>query len=412
VSLFHVIAVILTVVALFGYLNSRLLKLPEPIGITAVGLAGTIAIAVAGLLFPSIAEWAKTAIQNVDFPAVVFQGMLGLLLFAGSLHVDWSDIGSEKWPIVLLATVGVVLSTATVAVAMFYGGRAFGFPLPFVHCLLFGALISPTDPIAVLGLLRNLKVSKILETKIAGESLFNDGTGVVLFIAILGLATGGEEVSPSEVASLLAIEVGGGILIGLAIGGVGLFLLKGVDSYAVEILITLSMATGGYAVAQALHTSGPIAVVMMGLLIGNQGRRYAMSDRTREHLFSFWGLIDELLNLVLFGLIGLEFIALQPEWQSIVPALVAIPVVLLARWVAVGVPVYILGRFRTFAPHTVAIMTWGGLRGGISVALALSLPASAGRETILAATYGVVIFSLLVQALTLPRLVRHLEERR
>jgi CPA1 family monovalent cation:H+ antiporter len=210
------------------------------------------------------------------------------------------------------------------------------------------------------------------------------------------------------VTALLAIEVIGGLLVGLGVGTVGLLLLKGVDSYAVEILITLAMATGGYALAESLHTSAPIAVVMMGLLIGNQGRRFAMSERTRENLFSFWQLIDELLNLVLFGLIGLEFIALEPGAAALVPALAAIPIVLLGRWMSVGLPIVVIGRFRAFMPNTVAIMTWGGLRGGISVALALSLSADAGRATILPATYAVVIFSLLVQALTLPRVVRRL----
>ena len=324
-SFFHVVALIVTLVAVFGYLNCRLVKLPEPIGITAVGLVGSICFAVAAALNPNLTEWAKAAIQDIDFSTIVFQGMLGLLLFAGSLHVNWSDIGSEKWTIVLLATIGVLLSAAIVGVAFFYASRVFGFALPLVHCLLFGALISPTDPIAVLGLLRNLGVAKSLETKIAGESLFNDGTGVVLFITILMLATGGEAVSVPGVAELLAIQILGGVVAGFAIGGVGLFLLKGIDSYAVEILITLSMATAGYALADALHTSAPLAVVIMGLLVGNQGKRFAMSERTRQHLFAFWELIDELLNLILFGWIGLEFIALEPSLQPIVPPLVALP---------------------------------------------------------------------------------------
>jgi CPA1 family monovalent cation:H+ antiporter len=408
VPLFHAIAIILTLIALLGYLNSRLLKLPEPIGITAMGLAATIAVAVAGVSLPGVENWAKATVENFNFPALVFQGMLGLLLFAGSLHVNWSDLGSERWPIVLLATAGVALSTLVIAVAFFYAGRALGFALPFAHCLLFGALISPTDPIAVLGTIRELGLPKSLQTMIAGESLFNDGTGVVLFITLTSLATGGGDVTPGGVTALLAIEVIGGLLVGLGVGTVGLLLLKGVDSYAVEILITLAMATGGYALAESLHTSAPIAVVMMGLLIGNQGRRFAMSERTRENLFSFWQLIDELLNLVLFGLIGLEFIALEPGAAALVPALAAIPIVLLGRWMSVGLPIVVIGRFRAFMPNTVAIMTWGGLRGGISVALALSLSADAGRATILPATYAVVIFSLLVQALTLPRVVRRL----
>ncbi len=410
-SLFHVVALVLTLVAFFGYLNCRLLKLPEPIGITAIGLAGSLVVVAAGALDPALTDWAKEAIGSIDFSKIVFHGLLGLLLFAGSLHVDWSDIGGEKWTIVALATVGVALSATLVGAGFYYAGRVLGFELPFVQCLLFGALISPTDPIAVLGLLRRLGVATHLETKITGESLFNDGMGVVLFIGIFTVATAGHSVSVSEAAMLFATEVVGGIVIGLAIGAVGLFLLKGVDSYAVEILITLSMATGGYALADSLHTSAPIAVVMMGLLVANQGKRYTMSERTRQHLFSFWELIDELLNLLLFGLIGLEFVTLEPVLATLAPGLVAVPIVLLARWASVRISIAVLSRFRDYAPETVAIMTWGGLRGGISVALALSLPAEMGRETIVAATYGVVIFSILVQALTLPRLARHLEAK-
>lgn len=280
--------------------------------------------------------------------------------------------------------------------------------MPMIQCLMFGALISPTDPIAVLGLLKSLGVSKELETKIAGESLFNDGTGVVVFITLLGLSSGEMPVSASSVTLLLLTEVAGGVFVGLAIGTLGVLMLKAVDSYAVEILITLAMATGGYALADALHTSAPIAVVLMGLIVGNQGKRLAMSEETRHHLFSFWKLVDELLNLVLFGLIGIEFIALSLSASALFPGLVAILLVLLARWISVGLPVAAMRPFQHFAPHTITILTWGGLRGGISIALALSLPSVQGREIILAATYGVVIFSILVQALTLRPLIRRL----
>ena len=280
--------------------------------------------------------------------------------------------------------------------------------MPLINGLLFGALISPTDPIAVLGILRKVGVPKTLETKIAGESLFNDGTGVVVFLTLLSVATSGHDVSTSEVLTLLAEEVVGGVVVGLALGSLGVYLLKGIDSYAVEILITLSLATAGYAFAESLHTSAPIAVVLMGLLVGNQGKEYAMSELTRQHLFSFWELIDELLNLLLFGLIGLEVIALSLSVNQMLPGLIAIPIVLLARWVSVGLPVIAMRRFSVFTPNTIKIMTWGGLRGGISVALALSLPQMPGRETIVAATYVVVIFSILVQALTMGRLVRRL----
>jgi CPA1 family monovalent cation:H+ antiporter len=408
VSLFHAMGLIVTLVALFGYFNCRVTRLPDIIGITAIGLVVSIVVAIIGTYNPAVASWAQQAVAGIDFSKVVFQGMLGMLLFAGSLYVNLGDITREKWVILVLATVGVVLSTAIVGTGFYLGAKLLGLEVPLINGLLFGALISPTDPIAVLGILRKVGVPKTLETKIAGESLFNDGTGVVVFLTLLSVVTSGHDVSTSEVLTLLAEEVVGGVVVGLALGYLGYYLLKGIDSYAVEILITLSLATAGYALAESLHTSAPIAVVLMGLMVGNQGKEYAMSELTRQHLFSFWELIDELLNLLLFGLIGLEVIALSLSVNQMLPGLIAIPIVLLARWVSVGVPVIAMSRFRVFTPNTIKIMTWGGLRGGISVALALSLPQMPGRETIVAATYVVVIFSILVQALTMGRLVRRL----
>ena len=407
-SLFHAMGFIVTLVALFGYLNYRVTRLPDIIGITAIGLVASIIVTIVGTYHPGVASWAQQAVEGIDFSEVVFHGMLGMLLFAGSLHVNLGDITREKWVILVLATVGVVLSTIIVGAGFYFGAMLLDFGLPLIYCLLFGALISPTDPIAVLGILRKVGVPKTLETKIAGESLFNDGTGVVVFLTLLSVVTGGHDVSTSEVLILLAEEVVGGVVVGLALGFVGYYLLKGIDSYAVEILITLSLASAGYALAESLHTSAPIAVVLMGLLVGNRGKELAMSEQTRQHLFSFWELIDELLNLLLFGLIGLEVIALSLSVSQLLPGIIAIPIVLLARWVSVGLPVMAMSRFRVFTPNTIKIMTWGGLRGGISVALALSLPQMPGRETIVGATYVVVIFSILVQALTMGRLVRRL----
>ena len=407
-SLFHAMGLIVTLVALFGYLNYRIVRLPDIIGITAIGLVVSIIVAVVGTYHPGVAGWAQQAVAGIDFYEVVFHGMLGMLLFAGSLHVNLADITREKWVILVLATVGVVISTAIVGAGFFFGAKLLGFELPLINCLLFGALISPTDPIAVLSILRKVGVPKSLETKIAGESLFNDGFGVVVFLTLLTMANGGHEVSMSEVLMLLVEEVVGGVVVGLALGFLGYYLLKGIDSYAVEILITLAMATAGYAVADSMHTSAPIAVVLMGLVVGNQGKAFAMSELTRQHLFSFWELTDELLNLLLFGLIGLEVIALSLSVNQMLPGIIAVPIVLLARWVSVGLPVMAMSRFRVFTPNTIKIMTWGGLRGGISVALALSLPSMPGRETVVAATYVVVIFSILVQALTMGRLVQRL----
>jgi Na+:H+ antiporter len=405
-SVFHAISLIVTMVALFGYLNHRFTRLPDTVGTTAIGLLAAIGVTAYGAYDPAVVDWAQRTVANIDFSEVVFHGMLGMLLFAGSLHINLGDLGRERLTILLLATIGVVLSTCIVGAAFYGASRLIGFELSFVHALLFGALISPTDPIAVLGILRKVGVQKSLETKIAGESLFNDGTGVVLFLTISGIAFGGHEASAPQVLLLLGTEIVGGLLVGLALGYAGFLMLRGIDSYAVEIMITLAMATAGYSVAEALHTSAPIAVVVMGLIVGNQGKQLAMSDRTREHLSSFWNLADELLNLLLFGLIGIEIIALMSPAAQLVPALVAVPIVLAARLVSVGLPVLGLRRFSALLPNTVKIMTWGGLRGGISLALALSLPQFPGREPIVAATYAVVIFSILVQGLTIEPLAR------
>lgn len=405
-SVFHAISLIVTLVALFGYLNHRFFGLPDVVGITAIGLVAALGVTAYGTYDPAVVEWAARTVERIDFAEVVFHGMLGMLLFAGSLHVNLADIDRQKWTILLLATIGVVLSTCIVGATFYGAAKLVGIELPFIYALLFGALISPTDPIAVLGILRKVGVPKSLETKIAGESLFNDGTGVVLFLTLSGIAFGGHEASVPQVLLLLATEIVGGVLVGLVLGFAGFFLLRGIDSYAVEIMLTLAMATAGYSLAELLHTSAPIAVVVMGLLVGNHGKRFAMSERTREHLFSFWDLTDELLNLLLFGLIGIEIIALAAPFANLVPALVAIPIVLAARLASVGLPVLALRQFREFTPNTVKIMTWGGLRGGISLALALSLPQFPGREPIVSATYAVVIFSILVQSLSIGPLVR------
>ena len=407
-SLFQLISLIITLVAIFGYLNHRFVKLPDIIGITAIGLVVSLIVTAIGAANPVVTQWATATMREVDFSEVVFHGLLGMLLFAGSLHVNLADLAGEKWVILILATAGVVLSTVLVGMGLYYLAPLLGLQLSFIYCLLFGSLIAPTDPIAVLGLLRNAGVEKSLQTRITGESLFNDGTGVVLFLTLLGLISGSGQPSVPHALGVLAWEVMGGLVFGLAAGFAGFYLLRSIDSYAVEILVTLSMATAGYSAAEALHISAPIAVVVMGLIIGNHGKRFAMSDRTREQLFSFWELTDELLNLLLFGLIGLEVIALSIAPRDLLPALVVVPIVLLARGISVALPIGALRPVRTFAPHTIKLMTWGGLRGGISIALALSLPAFPGRDFVMAATYAVVIFSILVQALTMGPLVRWL----
>jgi len=411
-SMFQLASIVISLVALFGYLNHKLIKLPDAIGITAIGLVASVAIAFTGKLVPEVSDWGRHTVEAVDFSETVFHGLLGFLLFAGSLHINLADIAKEKWVIAILATVGVLLSTFIVGAGMYLASQAMGLQLDFISCLLFGALISPTDPIAVLAVLRKLGVPKSLETQIAGESLFNDGTGVVAFLTILGIASAGHPEPPSAVVLLLAREVLGGIVVGLVVGLVGFVMLKGVDGYPIEILITLAMATAGYAFAELVHVSAPIAAVIMGLLVGNQGRRLAMSESTRQHLFSFWELLDELLNLLLFGLIGIEIIALTMTATHLIVAAIAIPVVLLARLLSIAVPLTALRPFLGSGTRALGVMTWGGLRGGISVALALTLPQFEGRDIIIAATYGVVIFSILVQALTIGTLVRAWTARR
>jgi Na+:H+ antiporter len=402
---FQISAVLLTLSALFSYINARYVKLPTTIGLMVIALIASLGLLAAGLLVPGIKPWAVGLLEQIDFDQTLLHGMLSFLLFAGALHVNLDDLLEQRWVIGILATAGVFMSTLIVGGMSYLVFHGLGLELRLIDCLLFGALISPTDPIAVLGILKNTQTPKSLETKIAGESLFNDGVGVVIFLVLLKIAAGGDDVSTSYVLGLFAREALGGAILGFCSGWLAYVMLKRLDNYQAEILITLSLVTGGYALAEALHLSAPIAVVIAGLFIGNHGRRFAMSDKTREHLDTFWELVDEILNAVLFVLIGLEILVLTVYGKELLAALLLIPLVLLARFISVGAPITILRRFRTFSPHAVKILTWGGLRGGISVALALSLPPSPAREVILTVTYAVVIFSIVVQGLTIGRLV-------
>ncbi|MAS93890.1 MAG: sodium:proton antiporter [Verrucomicrobiales bacterium] len=339
--------------------------------------------------------------------------MLSYLLFAGALHVDLSDLAKQKWAIALMATIGVCLSTVLVGSIAYFLLPLFGFETKFIYCLLFGALISPTDPVAVLGILKKAGVGKTLETKITGESLFNDGVGVVIFLALLGIATGKHEPSLGHVAELFAVEALGGIAFGAALGFVGYFLIRAIDNYQVEVLLTLAMVTGGYTLAMHFHLSGPLAMVVAGLMIGNHGRVLAMSNTTRKHLDLFWELLDEILNALLFALIGLELLIVANQFsiQTFLLGLVMIVAVLICRAASVSLPVTILKPFRKFDEGTIKMLTWGGLRGGISVALALALPEEAGRSIFLKITYMVVIFSIAVQGLTVGSLYQRIVSR-
>jgi CPA1 family monovalent cation:H+ antiporter len=406
-NLFDTAAVLITLAALFSYLNYRYLKIPTTIGVMLISLLLSLSVVALNALGVNELEvYARRLVSGVDFYGALMEGMLSFLLFAGALHLNLSDLAKQKWVILSLATLGVVISTFLIGALAWLIFNGLGIHMPLVYCLLFGALISPTDPIAVMGVLKSVGASKSLETKIAGESLFNDGIGVVVFLIILGVATGKAEVDAGQIAALLIQEAGGGAVFGFLLGGATFYLLRSIDNYQVEVLLTLALVMGGYALVSALHMSGPIAMVVAGLLIGNKGRVLAMSERTVQHLDNFWELVDEILNAVLFVLIGLEVLLLSFRGEYLLAAVAIIPAVLLARYISVGLPVTLLKRVRAFSPRVVEILTWGGLRGGISVALALSLPPVPEREVIVVITYAVVVFSILVQGLTIGALVR------
>jgi len=411
-SVFEIIAALVTLSAVFSYVNFRVLKLPTTIGLMALALVFSLGLNIAGEFIPGLGEQARLLLERIDFDETLLHGMLGFLLFAGALHVNLDDLKEQRIAIAVLALFGTVLSTFLVGIGMWWVLQQLSMNVSFIYCLLFGALISPTDPIAVMSILKTLGTPKSLETKIAGESLFNDGVGVVLFLGVLEIASGKQEFSGGHLATLFLTEAVGGAVYGFVIGYIAYRMLKSVDNYQVEILISLALVMGGYALAERIHVSAPISMVVAGLLIGNHGREFAMSDVTREHLDTFWELIDEILNAILFVLIGLEVLILNVQRTYLIAGFVAIAVVLLARWISVAAPLTILRRRLAIAPHAIKILTWGGLRGGISVALALSLRETVGKqdstanEVILVMTYVVVIFSILVQGLTIGPLVR------
>jgi len=410
-KLFNVLAILMTLSAGFSYINHRFIRLPTTIGLMAIALLVSLGLIALEPISSGLKEDARLLLNSIDFDETLLHGMLSFLLFAGALHVNLADLARQKYIIGTLATLGVIGSTFIMGVASRGVLGWLGIELPFIYCFLFGALVSPTDPIAVMGILKKAGVPESLETKITGESLFNDGVAVVVFLAIFEMATGTREVTVASVLALFLKEALGGLAFGLLIGSIAYWMLKSVENYQVEILITLALVTGGFALADVLHLSGPIAIVVAGLLIGNHGRMLAMSDEVRDHLDKFWELLDEILNAVLFVLIGLEVLVLTVNRAYLFATIILIPLLLAARFVCVGIPVVVLKRFRTFSPHVVKILTWGGLRGGISVALALSLPAGENREAILAITYGIVVFSIIGQGLTIGRLVQKSKAR-
>jgi len=408
--------IVITLAAIFAYANERWLQFPETIGLMVVAMIITLLLVLVGVFNPRMVELAREFVEQIDFNATLMHGMLGFLLFAGALHVKLDDLAEQKWVVTITATFGVIGSTLLVGILSHYILLALGISMSWLNCLLFGALISPTDPISVLGIMKKVGAPKSLATKISGESLFNDGVGVVVFLVILDAATGASDVTVSQVGALLLQEVGGGVLLGLMLGGIAFYLHRTVESVHVELLISLAVVAGGYPLALALHCSGPIAMVVAGLLIGNPGRRHAMGEKVRVQVDTLWEMIDEVLNAILFVLLGLEVIVLAWRQEFLFAGFMMIPVVLFSRFVTIGAAVTALRRFRVFSPRVVRILTWGGLRGGISVALALSIPmtleatdqtqAFPARNLILVMTYVVVVFSIVVQGLTIGPYIR------
>lgn len=397
-SILDLAAFLLVLSTIFEWVNKRYFTLPSSIGLLGMGLIASLLLVAVGTIFPGhpLLRQVLTALQSIDFESTVMNGLLAFLLFAGALHLDVGHLRGRAIPVAVTATIGVLISTAVVGGAIWWISGVMGNRIALPWALVFGALISPTDPVAVLGTLKAVKVPQELETDMKGESLFNDGVGVVVFTLLLAVASG-EQTTPSEVALLFVQEALGGVALGLVTGWVGFQMTRRVDEYPLEVMLSLALATGTYALAQAIHTSGPISVVVAGLVLGSRGAKYGMSEQTRRYVFGVWEVVDYALNSVLFLLIGLEVLVMNFDVAVLPVAFAAVPIALAARFLSVGSAVGLLGKFIHFPKGTIEVLTWGGLRGGISIALALALPDSPHKSTLLAATYAVAIFTILVQ---------------
>lgn len=405
---FFIITVLVTLSAIFGYVNVRFLKLPNTIGLMLITIVFTLGVFALSYFDSTLLNAEKYIITQIDFKAVLLDVMLSFLLFAGALHTNFQQLKVQRWPVFVFATFGVLVSTFLVGISMFYLLKLINLDVDFIYCLLFGALISPTDPIAVLGILKKAGVPKKLEVKIVGESLFNDGVGVVIFLTIFQIAAlGTGEVEAFDVFSLFGKEVFGGVLLGGILGWITYRLMKSIDDYDIEVIITLAAVMGGTVIAHKLHLSAPLAMVTAGLIVGNDTvRGSAMSKITENYVDKFWELIDILLNTILFVLIGMEMLVLAFDGKYILAGLIAIPIILLCRYTSLLFPINFFKKRLDFVPKTNLIMTWGGLRGGISIALALGLTEAMQRDLFLVITYIVVVFSILVQGLTVGKLVK------
>jgi CPA1 family monovalent cation:H+ antiporter len=408
-NLFSSFAVLLVISAVFSYLNYKYLKFPFTIGIMIISLITSLGIISFGNIFPELYTRSISMVGSFDFQALLMNVMLSFLLFAGAINVDSRSLREERLPVLILATAGVIISTFIVGTLTFYMLKLFSLNISYLHCLLFGALISPTDPIAVMGILKQAGLPRSLEIKITGESLLNDGVSVVVFITLYQISMIGiEHMNVLDIGLLFLEEAGGGILFGFILGNLGYLLLKSIDNYQIEVLITLAIVTGGYSLANALHISGPLSIVIAGIIIGNKGRELAMSQITREYVYKFWEIIDIILNAILFILIGFEILVLNINLYYFGIGLLAVIIVLFARTVSVGAPAYLLQYWKTFTRNEVKILTWGGLRGGISIALALSLTDNMQKVLFVGITYTVILFSILVQGLTIGKVVQRL----
>jgi len=412
-SPFDAAAILIVLAAALGYFNHRVLKLPSTVGLTVMGTLASLLIVGFDRLVPSstLAEQLGNFLNDVDFSTTLMEGMLSFLLFAGAMHVNWANMRKGRWPILVFSTVGVILSTVIVGFAFHGVTIVLGMTVPLLWCLVFGALISPTDPVSVMSVMKRAAMPDTLQATVAGESLFNDGIGVVVFTILIALATGTETFTWSFAIGHFVQEAVGGAILGLVVGWIGYKAMFTIDEYNIEAMISLAVVMGGYSLAMALHVSGPVAMAVAGLIIGNAGVAHAMSDTTRDYIIKFWALIDEILNAVLFLLIGLEVIALQFDNAYILAGLIAILIVLGARMISVGVPLLAMKKMIDMGPLAFPTLVWGGLRGGISVALALALPPGEIRSPLLVATYIVVIFAVVAQGGSIGKLIRNLQAK-
>ncbi|WP_027381079.1 cation:proton antiporter [Chryseobacterium daeguense] len=404
-ELYYSFSALIVLASIFSYLNYRFLKLPSTIGIMVIAIAVSIILVLFGESFlPRTFGHLNKLMISIDFTEVLMGAMLNFLLFAGGIHINIDDLKEQFRPVVIFSTAGVVISTFVVGFGMFYLLPLVGLQLPFIYCLLFGALISPTDPVAVLSILKQANVSKALETKVAGESLFNDGMAVVVFTVVLELAVGNKvNLSAESIGFLLMKEAGGGLLLGVVLGWVTSRLMREVDDYIISVLVTLSVVMGGYLVARQMHISGPLTMVAAGLFMGNFNIKFKMKSITQDYLIKFWELIDEILNAVLFLFIGFELLMIKDLKNFMIPGLIAIVVVLLARLISIWIPTKFMSFRTRFSPQTVKVLVWGGIRGGVSIALALSIPKNEYSNIVLSITYCVVVFSIIVQGLTIAK---------